>query len=98
MLQPVKISPLAVSRAAPTLNFEYGAIAASRAAVAFEISSGFIGIEEALKEHSEIGVHLGRRIEHLFVIYGFARYACGDICQHGQAGDPQAHMPCNDGF
>jgi hypothetical protein len=49
MLQPVKMLPSAVSSAAPTLKLEYGAIAVVRAAVAFAISSAFIGLKEALQ-------------------------------------------------
>ena len=68
----VDLARLVVSRAAPTLNPEYGANAFSRASVAFAIRSGFIGIKESLKEHAEIGIHFGRGVKYFGMIDGFA--------------------------
>src|SRR5262245_31689836 len=81
--------------AAPTLKLEYLASALSRASVAFAISSGFIRIEEALKEHADFGIHIVCAAEYVGVTDGFTGHARGEIGKHRQSGDFHPHM-CRD--
>src|SRR5215831_13014188 len=90
--------PSRVSMAAPTLKSEYLASALSRASVAFAISSGFIRIEEALKEHADFGVHFGGAAEYVGVTDRFTGNARGQIGKHRQSGDFHPHMCRDDGL
>src|SRR5262249_47354872 len=88
--------PSLVSMAAPTLKLEYPASARSRASVAFAISSGFIRIEEALKQHPDFGVHFGCAVEYVGMIDGFTGNARGQIRKHCKSGDFHTHMRRHD--
>src|SRR5215510_2287624 len=90
--------PSRVSMAAPTLKSEYLASALSRASVAFAMSSGFIRIEVALKEHADFCVHFVCADEYVCMTYGFTRNACAQIGKHGQSGDLHTHMRRDDGL
>src|SRR5690242_7665424 len=99
---PVIMSPLLVSKAAPTLNFEYGATADWRAFAAASIRARLL---VAAIQYRKVFEQLRCQIFDLFS--GFENFSVGEVFaaaasrqvrNTGQTGHIQATLACNDGF
>src|SRR5581483_4071332 len=87
--------PCVVTMAAPTLNLECGASALTRASVAFAMRSGFIGVEEALKQHENIRIQLSCGFEYLGMRQRLAGNVRSHIGEYREAGYSHSHVPCD---
>src|SRR5262245_7221582 len=99
---PVIISPLLVSRAAPTLNFEYGATADRRTFAAASIRARLL---LAAIQYRKVFEQLCCQIfdpfggfQNFGVGEVFAASASGQVRNTGQTGHIQATLARNDGF
>src|SRR3954469_3778287 len=97
MLQPVMISPVSVSRAAPTLKPEKSATAFSRAARAAATRRSEPA-NDPLEERHELALHLLRGFHDFRMVERFREDAGRRVRDARDAEHFQSHVTRDDGF
>src|ERR671918_405558 len=97
MLQPVMISPLDVSSAAPTLKREYSASAPSRAARARSTRRSK-SANDALQQRAELHAHAPRGFHHFVVMQRMRQHARGHVRDARDAQHFESHVARDNGF
>src|SRR5579871_678462 len=102
MLQPLNTTPVVVSNAAPTLNWEYAAMARSRASRATLTRrwsrSRSETLNDSLQERDEVAAHPRGCLNDFLFGQWLRKHPGGHVRNARDAEDFDIHVACDDGL